>query len=160
MLQNVSSFGSTLLSQDRENNVADIFDKLAGFTVAREAMEMGIYPFFRALSDSEGTTATFEDKEVVMLGSNNYLGLTTDSRVQAAAIEATQRYGTSVTGSRFLNGTLELHLEADRRLAEFVGKEAALVFSTGYQTNLGTVSALLGKNDVAILDKGRSCVRG
>lgn len=133
--------------------MADIFDKLADFTLAKEAMEMGIYPFFRALSDSEGSTATFEDKDVVMLGSNNYLGLTTDSRVQQAAIEATRQYGTSVTGSRFLNGTLELHLEADRRLAEFVGKEAALVFSTGYQTNLGTVSALLGKNDVAILDK-------
>ncbi len=133
--------------------MTDLFDKIAGYTVAKEAMEMGIYPFFRALSDSEGTTATFEDKDVVMLGSNNYLGLTTDPRVQSAAIEATRRYGTSVTGSRFLNGTLELHLEADRRLAEFVGKEAALVFSTGYQTNLGTVSALLGKNDVVILDK-------
>ena len=133
--------------------MADLFDKISGFTVAKEAMEMGIYPFFRALSDSEGTTATFEDKDVVMLGSNNYLGLTTDERVRGAAIEATRRYGTSVTGSRFLNGTLELHLEADRRLADFVGKEAALVFATGYQTNLGTVSALLGKNDVAILDK-------
>lgn len=136
-----------------EMTVADLFDKLSAFTLAKEAMEMGIYPFFRALSNSEGTTATFEGKDVVMLGSNNYLGLTTDERVQNAAIEATRRYGTSVTGSRFLNGTLELHLEADRRLAEFVGKEAALVFSTGYQTNLGTVSALLGKNDVVILDK-------
>ena len=141
------------MADAREIAVADLFDKLANFTLAKEAMEMGIYPFFRALSDSEGTTATFEDKDVVMLGSNNYLGLTTDERVQNAAIEATRRYGTSVTGSRFLNGTLELHLEADRRLAEFVGKEAALVFSTGYQTNLGTVSALLGKNDVVILDK-------
>ena len=133
--------------------MADLFDKLSEFTVAKEAMEMGIYPFFRALSESEGATATFEDKNVVMLGSNNYLGLTTDERVRNAAIEATRRYGTSVTGSRFLNGTLELHLEADRRLAQFVGKEAALVFSTGYQTNLGTVSALLGKNDIAFLDK-------
>ena len=106
--------------------MADLYDKLSGFTLAKEAMEMGVYPFFRALSDSEGTTATFEDKEVVMLGSNNYLGLTTDERVQAAAIEATRQFGTSVTGSRFLNGTLELHLEADRRLAEFVGMEAAL----------------------------------
>ena len=137
----------------------DLFDKISGFTVAKEAMELGIYPFFRALSESEGTTAIFEGKDVVMLGSNNYLGLTTDDRVREAAIEATRRYGTSVTGSRFLNGTLELHLEADRRLAEFVGKEAALVFSTGYQTNLGTVSALLGKNDVAILDKDvHACV--
>lgn len=139
--------------------MADLFDKVSGFTAAKEAMEMGIYPFFRALSDSEGTTATFEGKDVVMLGSNNYLGLTTDQRVRQAAIDATNRYGTSVTGSRFLNGTLELHLEADRRLAQFVGKEAALVFSTGYQTNLGTVSALLGKNDYAILDKdAHACV--
>ena len=143
----------------QEKIVADLFDKIPGFTAAKEAMEMGIYPFFRALSDSEGTTATFEDKDVVMLGSNNYLGLTTDKRVQEAAIEATRRHGTSVTGSRFLNGTLELHLEADRQLAKFVGKEAALVFATGYQTNLGTVSALLGKNDVAILDKdAHACV--
>ena len=139
--------------------MADLFDKISSFTVAKEAMEMGIYPFFRALSDSEGTTATFEDKEVVMLGSNNYLGLTTDERVKQAAIKATKRHGTSVTGSRFLNGTLELHLEADRRLAKFVDKEAALVFATGYQTNLGTVSALLGKHDVAILDKdAHACV--
>ena len=153
----------TIRSEDvisvQEKIVADLFDKISGFTAAKEAMEMGIYPFFRALSDSEGTTATFEDKEVVMLGSNNYLGLTTDQRVKDAAIEATRRHGTSVTGSRFLNGTLELHLEADRRLAKFVGKEAALVFATGYQTNLGTVSALLGKNDVAILDKdAHACV--
>ena len=139
--------------------MADLFDKVHGFTAAKEAMEMGIYPFFRALSDSEGTTATFENKKVIMLGSNNYLGLTTDERVRNAAIEATHRYGTSVTGSRFLNFTLELHLEADKRLANFVGKEAALVFATGYQTNLGTVSALLGKNDIAILDKdAHACI--
>ncbi len=139
--------------------MADLFDKVSGFTAAKEAMEIGIYPFFRALSDSEGTTATFENKDVVMLGSNNYLGLTTDERVRQAAIDATNRYGTSVTGSRFLNGTLELHLEADNRLAQFVGKEAALVFATGYQTNLGAVSALLGKGDVAILDKdAHACV--
>src|SRR5688572_26774027 len=116
-------------------------------------MEMGIYPYFRALSDSEGTSATFENKEVVMIGSNNYLGLTTDPRVRQAAHEALDRYGTSVTGSRFLNGTLDLHLELDRRLARYVGKEAALVFSTGYQTNVGTISALVAKGDYVILDK-------
>lgn len=133
--------------------MADLFDKAKHFTDAREAIELGIYPYFRALSDTEGSTATFEDKEVVMLGSNNYLGLTTDQRVRDAAIDAIQRYGTSVTGSRFLNGTLELHLELERRLARFMGMEAALVFTTGYQTNLGTISALMGKNDYAILDK-------
>ena len=133
--------------------MADIFDKVNHYTEAKEAIKLGIYPYFRALSDSEGVTATFEGKDVVMLGSNNYLGLTTDPRVRQAAIDAINRYGTSVTGSRFLNGTLELHLELERRLAKFVGKEAVLVFSTGYQANLGAVSAIIGKNDYAIMDK-------
>ncbi len=131
----------------------DLFDKVGNYTQAKEAMALGIYPYFRALSDSEGTIAHFEGKEVVMIGSNNYLGLTTDLRVRKAAIEAVERYGTSVTGSRFLNGTLELHLELDRRLAKFVGKEAALVFPTGYQTNVGTISALVQKGDYVIVDK-------
>lgn len=139
--------------------MADLFQKAETFTIAKEAMEMGIYPYFRALSDSEGTTAIFEGREVVMIGSNNYLGLTTDPRVRQAAIEAIQHYGTSVTGSRFLNGTLELHLELDRRLAKFVGKEAALVFPTGYQTNVGTISALVQKGDYVILDKdAHACI--
>lgn len=139
--------------------MAELFDKAKNFTQAREAIAMGIYPFFRALSDSEGTTATFEGKEVVMIGSNNYLGLTTDPRVRNAAKDAIDRYGTSVTGSRFLNGTLELHLELDRRLAQFVGKEAALVFATGYQTNVGTISALIQKGDYVILDKdAHACI--
>jgi 8-amino-7-oxononanoate synthase len=139
--------------------VADLFDKIKTFTAAKEAMELGIYPYFRALSHSEGVTATFEGKQVVMLGSNNYLGLTTDPRVKKVAIEALEKYGSSVTGSRFLNGTLELHLELERRLAEFVGMEAALVFSTGYQTNVGTVTAILGKGDYAILDKeAHACI--
>ncbi len=133
--------------------MADLFDKVAGFTTAKEAMALGIYPYFRALSDSEGVTATFEGKEVVMIGSNNYLGLTTDPRVRKAAADALAKYGTSVTGSRFLNGTLELHLELDRRLAQFVGKEAAIVFPTGYQANVGVISALIGREDVVVLDK-------
>ncbi len=116
-------------------------------------MELGIYPYFRALSDTEGAVAHFEGKEVVMIGSNNYLGLTTDPRVRQAAVDAIEHYGTSVTGSRFLNGTLELHLELDRRLAKFVGKEAALVFPTGYQTNVGTITALVQKGDYVIVDK-------
>ncbi|NDJ78850.1 MAG: aminotransferase class I/II-fold pyridoxal phosphate-dependent enzyme [Chloroflexi bacterium] len=131
----------------------DIFEKTRKFTRAKDAMELGVYPFFQPLSDSEGCTAIFKGKEVVMIGSNNYLGLTTHPKVRQAAIEATERFGTSCTGSRFLNGTLEFHLTLDRRLAEFVGKEAALVFSTGYQTNVGTISALVQKGDFAILDK-------
>src|SRR5690606_30617755 len=137
-------------------SMADLYDKIATDSDLRrvkDAQSIGMYPYFRALSDSEGTTATIDGKEVVMLGSNNYLGLTTDLRVRQAMIEAVERYGTSVTGSRFLNGTLELHLELDRRLAEFVGKEAAIVFPTGYQTNVGTISALVGKGDFVIVDK-------
>ncbi len=133
--------------------MADLFDKVAQDKRAKEAIELGIYPYFRALSDTEGAVASFQGKEVVMIGSNNYLGLTTDPRVREAAIEAVKRYGTSVTGSRFLNGTLELHLELDRRLAKFVGKEAALVFSTGYQTNVGTITAVVQKGDYVIVDK-------
>lgn len=136
--------------------MADLFDKIhhdETIRRAKDATEIGMYPYFRALSDSEGVTATFEGKDVVMLGSNNYLGLTTDPRVRGAAINAINRYGTSVTGSRFLNGTLELHLELERRLAKFVGMEAAVVFSTGYQSNVGAISAVVAPGDYVILDK-------
>ncbi len=131
----------------------DLFEKTKKFTRAKEAMEMGVYPFFQPLEDSDATTAIFRGKRVVMIGSNNYLGLTTHPKVKQAAMEAVERFGTSCTGSRFLNGTLQFHLDLDRRLAEFVGKEAAIVFSTGYQTNVGTISALVGRGDFAILDK-------
>ncbi len=136
--------------------MADLYDKIASdshMIRVREAQSIGIYPYFRALSQSEGVTATIEGRDVIMLGSNNYLGLTTDPRVRDAMLDAVRHYGTSVTGSRFLNGTLELHLELDRRLAEFVGKEAAVVFPTGYQTNVGTISAMVGKGDFVIVDK-------
>ncbi|MCY3720050.1 MAG: aminotransferase class I/II-fold pyridoxal phosphate-dependent enzyme [Anaerolineaceae bacterium] len=136
--------------------MADLYDKIASdshMLRVREAQSIGIYPYFRALSQSEGVTATIEGRDVIMLGSNNYLGLTTDPRVREAMLDAVRHYGTSVTGSRFLNGTLELHLELDRRLAEFVGKEAAVVFPTGYQTNVGTISAMVGKGDFVIVDK-------
>lgn len=133
--------------------MGDLFDKVKSYDRARDAIAAGIYPYFRALSDTEGAVAHIDGKDVIMIGSNNYLGLTTDPRVRQAAVDAVNRYGTSVTGSRFLNGTLELHLELDRRLARFVGKEAALVFSTGYQTNVGTITAVLGKGDYVIIDK-------
>jgi len=132
----------------------DLFDKCRDFTIAREAIAAGYYPYFTVLDDSsEGTEVVIKGRKVIMIGSNNYLGLTTDPRVRQAAVEATKKYGTSCTGSRFLNGTLELHVEAERRLAKFVGKEAALVFSTGMQVNLGTISALVSKDDVVIIDK-------
>lgn len=131
----------------------DIFAKTKTFTRAREAQAMGIYPFFIPFEDSEGTIVRYQGREIIMLGSNNYLGLTTHPKVREAAIEAIRRYGTSCTGSRFMNGTLALHRELEERLAAFVGKEAALVYTTGYQTNLGSISAIVGRGDVVITDK-------
>ena len=131
----------------------DLFEKCRAFTEAREAQEAGFYPYFIPLTDSEGTEVSIGDHRLVMIGSNNYLGLTTHPDVRRAAIEATEKYGTSCTGSRFLNGTLELHLELERELARFMGKEAALVFPTGYQTNVGTITALVGRHDFVITDK-------
>ncbi len=131
----------------------DLFDKCYNFTEAKMAIAAGIYPYFLPLTGNEGTEAVFGNKRLIMCGSNNYLGLTVDPRVRQAAIEAIERFGTSCTGSRFLNGNLEFHEQLERELAEYVGKEAALVFSTGMQVNLGTISALVGRGDYVILDK-------
>ena len=131
----------------------DLFNKCHSFTAAKEAIASGIYPYFIPLNENEGTEVIYQGKRLIMIGSNNYLGLTTHPKVREAAIEAIKRYGTSCTGSRFLNGTLALHEQLESELAEWVGKEAALVFSTGMQTNLGTISALIGRDDVVILDK-------
>lgn len=131
----------------------DLFEKTYAFTEAKEAMAIGMYPYFLPLTENEGTEAVFKGHRLIMCGSNNYLGLTTDPRVREAAIQAIHRYGTSCTGSRFLNGTLEMHEQLERELAEFVGKQAALVFSTGMQANLGGISALIGRGDFVILDK-------
>lgn len=131
----------------------DIFEKAFGYTEAREAIKQGYYPYFIPMSESEGTEAVFHGHRLIMCGSNNYLGLTTDPSVRRAAIEAVERFGTSCTGSRFLNGTLELHEQLEHELADFVGKEAALVFSTGMQTNLGVLSAIVGRGDVIVMDR-------
>lgn len=117
------------------------------------AQAMGIYPYFIPILHSEGTEVVVENKKMIMIGSNNYLGLTNHPKVKEAAIEAVREFGTGCTGSRFLNGTLEMHLLLEERLARFVGKEKALVFSTGFQTNLGSVTAMVGKGDVIISDK-------
>jgi 8-amino-7-oxononanoate synthase len=138
---------------DLRESAMDIFEKCFGYTEAREAIKDGSYPYFIPMSESEGNEAVFHGHRLIMCGSNNYLGLTTDPRVQRAAIEAVERFGTSCTGSRFLNGTLELHERLEHELAEWVGKEAALVFSTGMQTNLGVISALVSRGDVILLDK-------
>jgi 8-amino-7-oxononanoate synthase len=131
----------------------DIFQKCLEYTEAREAIKQGFYPFFIPLNENEGTEVLYKGKRLIMCGSNNYLGLTTHPKVKEAAKAAIDRYGTSCTGSRFLNGTLAMHEQLEGELAEWVGKESALVFSTGMQTNLGTVSALVGRDDIVILDK-------
>jgi 8-amino-7-oxononanoate synthase len=131
----------------------DILQKCYDYMDVKNAKATGIYPFFIPLTENEGTEAEFKGHRLIMCGSNNYLGLTTHPKVKEAAIEAVKRYGTSCTGSRFLNGTLELHERLEHELAEWVGKDAALCFSTGMQVNLGTVSALVCRGDVVILDK-------
>lgn len=132
----------------------DVFDKCIKFTAADNARKMGVYPFFRPLDCNNGPMAQLEGVEVVMLGSNNYLGLTTDPRVREAAQQAIEKYGTSMTGSRLVNGSMRLHNELEAKLAAYHGKEAGLVFTTGYQVNLAAVSALLSnKRSVAVMDK-------
>lgn len=131
----------------------DIFKKCSEFTAAREAMAAGMYPYFIPLTENEGTEAVFQGHRLIMCGSNNYLGLTTHPRVRQAALDAITRYGTSCTGSRFLNGTLELHERLESELAVWVGKQAALVFSTGMQVNLGVISSLVSRGDGVFLDK-------
>ena len=131
----------------------DIFLKCGEYTTADQVRESGLYPYFIPLTNNEGTEAVIGDHHLIMIGSNNYLGLTVHPKVRQAAMDAISVYGTSCTGSRFLNGTLELHLELERRLAEWVETERALVFSTGYQVNLGTISAMVGRDDFVITDK-------
>ncbi len=131
----------------------DLFDKVKRFKRVAEAKEAGYYPYFIPLEDTEGTEVIIDGHSLVMIGSNNYLGLTTDPKVRQAAIDALKQYGTGCTGSRFLNGNLVLHEKLEQDLADFIGKEAGLVFSTGMQTNLGTISSLVGRHEVVITDR-------
>ena len=131
----------------------DVFSKAAEFTVVERARELGIYPFFQALDNNDGTVAQIYGQRVLMFGSNNYLGLTRHPEVVEAARAAITKYGTSMTGSRLLNGSTHLHEELETRIARFLHKEKALVFTTGYQTNLGTISALIDKRSIAVVDK-------
>src|SRR5680860_449001 len=131
----------------------DILRKCSEFTAVKVAIAEGYYPYFTPLAESEGTEVEVRGRRLVMCGSNNYLGLTTHPLVREAGLAAIKRYGTSCTGSRFLNGNLELHEQLEVELAEWVDKPAALIFSTGMQANLGTVSALVGRGDVVVLDK-------
>ncbi len=131
----------------------DLFDRALAFSTADEVKAMGIYPYFHPIQSAPGDTVMVDGHECVMVGSNNYLGLVNDPRVKEASAEAARKYGSGCTGSRFLNGTLDLHLELEERLAKFMGKEKALVFSTGFQTNLGVISSLVGKNDAIVIDR-------
>jgi 8-amino-7-oxononanoate synthase len=130
-----------------------LFEKCRNFTRAREIQAMGLYPYFTPIHESEDTVVKIDGKTKVMMGSNNYLGLTHHPKVLEAAAAALQKYGSGCTGSRFLNGTLDLHEQLEAQLAEFFGKEACLVFSTGYQANLGLVSGLVGRGETVFLDK-------
>ena len=130
-----------------------LLDKVAQFTTARDLQAAGLYHFFRVIESAQENTVRIGGREVIMLGSNNYLGLTNHPRVKEAAKLALDKYGTGCAGSRFLNGTLDIHLELEEKLARLVGKEAALVFSTGMMVNLGAIFALVGRNDTVIVDR-------
>jgi 8-amino-7-oxononanoate synthase len=131
----------------------DLFTKAFEYDTVKLAKASGDYPYFIPLDRNEGTEVVYQDRRIIMCGSNNYLGLTTHPKVREAAIEAIKKFGTSCTGSRFLNGNMTIIEELEDKLALWVGKEAALVFSTGMQVNLGTISSIVGKRDIVILDK-------
>jgi len=131
----------------------DIFQKCENFTRAKDLMAKGVYPYFIPLHGSEGTEVEYQGRRLIMIGSNNYLGLTHHPKVLEAATRALHRYGSGCTGSRFLNGSLDLHVELERSLAAFLGKDDCIVFSTGYGANLGLISGLVGRGDVVFLDK-------
>jgi 8-amino-7-oxononanoate synthase len=136
-----------------KEDVLGIFDKCFEFTRADEAIAMGIYPFFTPIQEVNGNKVKVDGKEMIMVGSNNYLGLLDHPQVQKAAQEAVDRYGVATCGSRFLNGTLDIHVKMEEKLAQFMKKEAALSFSTGFQTNQGIISTLICRGDSVITDQ-------
>ena len=130
----------------------DIFEKCFNYDEPQQLMAAGLYPYFHALESAQDVVVTMEGREIIMLGSNNYMGLVNDDRVKQAALEAIERYGTGCSGSRFLNGTLVLHKELERAFADYFNKDDALTFSTGFQTNLGIVTSIIGIHDYIISD--------
>jgi 8-amino-7-oxononanoate synthase len=136
-----------------EEEGLDLFEKCRNFTRAQQARSEGWYPYFKAIESGADSEVVIDGRKFVMVGSNNYLGLTQEARVKAAAQKAIERFGSGCTGSRFLNGTLKLHEELEQRLAKFMQREAALCFSTGFQTNLGTIATVVGKDDVIFTDR-------
>ena len=131
----------------------DLFDKCFSYQDAKMLQQAGVYPFFRAIQNAAGPKVLTEGKERVMIGSNNYLGLTQDPRVKEAAIKAIEKYGTGCTGSRFLNGNLDLHEQLEAELAKYLQREAVLVYATGFLANLGSISCLVGRKDLIFSDR-------
>ncbi len=133
--------------------VKKLHEKIAQFQDANIIREMGLYPYFRPIESGQDTEVIIDGKRVLMFGSNSYLGLTSHPKIKEASKRAIDKYGTGCAGSRFLNGTLDIHIELERRLANYVGKDAAVLFSTGFQVNLGVLSSITGRNDYLILDE-------
>jgi len=139
--------------------VADLFQKCFEFTRADEVKKSGLYPYFRPIEENEGPVVQIEGKKMIMAGSNNYLGLTAHPKVKEAAIKAVEKYGTGCSGSRYLTGTLDLHIELEKRMAKFFGTEAVLLFSTGYQTAQGIIPTLVQKGEYVVSDKdNHACI--
>jgi 8-amino-7-oxononanoate synthase len=137
----------------------DLFQKCLDFTRADDVKAAGLYPYFRPVEENEGPVVQIEGRKIIMAGSNNYLGLTAHPEVKAAAIDAIEKYGTGCSGSRYLTGTISLHVELEKRLAAYLGTEDVLLFSTGYQTALGVISALVQKGEYVVSDKeNHACI--
>ena len=137
----------------------DLFKKCYDFTRADEIKALGLYPYFRTIEANEGPVVQIEGRKIVMAGSNNYLGLTAHPKVKEAAIKAVEKYGTGCSGSRYLTGTLDLHIELEEKLAAFFNKEALLLFSTGYQTAQGIIPTLVQRGDYVVSDKdNHACI--
>jgi 8-amino-7-oxononanoate synthase len=132
---------------------ASVFDKCRAYDEPDLIMAAGLWPYFRVLQSAQDPEVRIDGRTLVMLGSNNYLGLTNHPRVKEAAVEAVRKYGSGCAGSRFLNGTLDIHVELEEKLASFMGKQAAVTFSTGFQVNLGAIACLADRGDVIYLDK-------
>ena len=128
-------------------------EKLAKYDAPQKAKALGVYPYFRKIESEQDTEVIINGKKVLMFGSNSYLGLTNHPKIKEAAISAIRKYGTGWAGSRFLNGTLDIHVELENRLARFVGKEEAIIYSTGFQVNMGVISCLTGREDYLIWDE-------
>ena len=127
--------------------------KTSHYTEPQKVERMGLYPFFRVIESEQDTTVTINGKKVLMFGSNSYMGLTNHPKIKESSIKAIEKYGSGCAGSRFLNGTLDIHIELEKKLAEYVNKDAALVFSTGFQVNLGVIPTVTGRNDYILIDE-------